>query len=303
MKIPFIKFYKLWIAIGSLTIILSLALLLVFSLKPGIDFTSGSLMELSFTKNVPANDEVNNILETINIKDAVIQKIENTGIMIRTKFLSEDQHQQVLVEIKKHFETQDRKVIEEGFETIGPVVSSQLKQRAIWAIVLVSLGIIVYLAYAFRKVSRPVASWKYGVMAIVAMIHDILLVLGVFALLGHFKGVEIDIAFVVAVLTVLGYSVNDTIIVYDRIRENLLHHSADNFSEIVNNGLNETLMRSINTTITVLIPLFALYFFDGTTLHNFTLALLIGMASGAYSSIFIASPLLVLAERLSAKKA
>ena len=182
---------------------------------------------------------------------------------------------------------------------IGAAVSAQLRSRAIWAIVFVSLGIIAYMAYAFRKVSHPVKSWKYGAIAIVAMVHDIVLVLGVFAVLGHFRGVEIDIAFVVALLTVLGYSVNDTIVVFDRVRENLLHRGGRDYSTIVNTGLNETLMRSLNTTATTLLPLFALFFLGGSTVHYFALALLIGMASCAYSSIFIASPLLALVERYS----
>jgi preprotein translocase subunit SecF len=272
-------------------------LLISFGLKPGIDFTSGSLMEVSFSQDRPSSEDVQKVLNAPMFKDAMIQKSGDNELLIRTKFLTEDQHQELIKDLRTSFENDKRKIIEEGFETIGPVVSDQLKSRAIWAVTLVSLGIIAYLAYAFRKVSRPIASWKYGVMAIIAMLHDILLVLGIFAVLGHYFGVEIDIAFVVAILTVLGYSVNDTIIVYDRIRENLLHHTGNSFSEVVNNGLNETLMRSVNTTLTVLIPLFTLYFFGGASLRNFTLALLIGMASGAYSSIFIASPLLVLTEK------
>lgn len=297
MKIPFIKYYKVWISIGAATILLSLVLLISFGLKPGIDFTSGSLMEVSFSQDRPSSEDVQKVLSAQMFKDAIIQKSGDNELLIRTKFLTEDQHQELIKDLRTSFENDKRKLTEEGFETIGPVVSDQLKSRAIWAVTLVSLGIIAYLAYAFRKVSRPIASWKYGVMAIIAMLHDILLVLGIFAVLGHYFGVEIDIAFVVAILTVLGYSVNDTIIVYDRIRENLQHHTGNSFSEIVNNGLNETLMRSVNTTLTVLIPLFTLYFFGGLSLRNFTLALLIGMASGAYSSIFIASPLLVLAEK------
>jgi preprotein translocase subunit SecF len=297
MKIPFIKYYKVWISIGAATILLSLVLLISFGLKPGIDFTSGSLMEVSFSQDRPSSEDVQKVLNAPMFKDAMIQKSGDNELLIRTKFLTEDQHQELIKDLRTSFENDKRKIIEEGFETIGPVVSDQLKSRAIWAVTLVSLGIIAYLAYAFRKVSRPIASWKYGVMAIIAMLHDILLVLGIFAVLGHYFGVEIDIAFVVAILTVLGYSVNDTIIVYDRIRENLLHHTGNSFSEVVNNGLNETLMRSVNTTLTVLIPLFTLYFFGGASLRNFTLALLIGMASGAYSSIFIASPLLVLTEK------
>lgn len=301
MNIPFIKHYKLWLTIAAITTIASLLVLGVFKLKPGIDFTSGSLLEVSFSANRPPVEEIQRVFNDLDLKEAIVQRTGDLGFMVRTKFLAEDTHQQILQELKNKFETPDRTIKEEGFETIGPVVSNQLKQRALWAIILVSLSIVAYLAYAFRKVSKPVASWKYGTMAVIAMIHDIVLVLGVFAILGHYWGVEIDIAFVVAILTVLGYSINDTIVVYDRIRENLLHHTADNFSDVVNNGLNETLMRSINTTLTVLIPLFILYFLGGSSLRNFTLALLIGMASGAYSSIFIASPLLVLVERWGKK--
>lgn len=299
--LQFIRYYKVWLSIALVTFIASTTILVIFKLKPGIDFTSGSLLEVSFNKDRPSSEEMQSVTTNLDLKEAIIQKIGEQGFIVRTRFLSEDRHQVLVKELKTKFETEGRILKEEGFETIGPVVSAQLKKRAIWAIILVSLSIIAYLAYAFRKVSKPVASWKYGLMAVVAMIHDIVLVLAVFALLGHYKGIEIDIAFVVAILTVLGYSINDTIVVYDRIRENLLHHTSDNFSEVVNNGLNETLMRSVNTTLTVLFPLFALYFLGGSTLHNFTLALIIGMASGAYSSIFIASPLLVFAEKWSYK--
>jgi preprotein translocase subunit SecF len=295
-KIPFIKYYKIWLFIAACTVVASIACIVIFGLKPGIDFTNGTLLQISFSKDRPDNELVRKVFEEkLAIKEPAIQRIAERDIMIRSGVLTPDQQRQIVEELKNRFGSNENEVREVQSETVGPVISQQLRTRAIWAIVLISLGIVAYLAYAFRKVSRPVASWKYGLMAVVAMLHDILLVLGVFALLGHFKGVEIDIPFVVALLTVLGFSVNDTIVVYDRIRENLTRHSADNFSEVVNNGLNETLARSINTTLTVLIPLFILYFIGGTTLHNFTLALLIGMASGAYSSIFVASPLLVLA--------
>jgi preprotein translocase subunit SecF len=167
----------------------------------------------------------------------------------------------------------------------------------------VLLGIIGYIAYAFRQVSRPVASWKYGLLAIIALVHDVLLVMGVFAVLGKFRGVEVDLPFIVAILTVLGYSVNDTIVVFDRVRENLLRRTSNDFAETVNNGLNETLMRSINTTLKTTLPLFALYFLGGSTIHSFVLALIIGIISGAYSSIFIATPLLVWVEKMQRKNA
>ncbi|HSR89051.1 MAG TPA: protein translocase subunit SecF [Candidatus Udaeobacter sp.] len=296
INIPFIKYTKVWVTISALTVLTCITLFIFLGLKLGIDFTGGSLTELTFSKSIPAVESMQKTLADLHQPNAVIQKVGDNGYIIRTEFLTEDQHQFILSNLRAEYQTDGNEIHEENFQTIGSVISSQLRQRAIAAIILVNLGIIIYVAYAFRGVSRPVASWKYGVLAIIALIHDVMLVVGVFTLLGHFRGIEIDIGFVVALLTVLGYSVTDTIVVYDRIRENLNHHSAQNFAEMVNMGLNQTLMRSINTTLITLLPLFALYFLGGPTIHNFALALLIGIASGAYSSIFIASPLLVLAQ-------
>lgn len=259
-------------------------------------------MELSFASARPDNTEIVVVLEKNEVKNSTIQKTGDRGVIIRTVFLSEDKHQEVVKELRTAFEKDGNNIIESRFELVGPSVSNQLRQRSLWAIILVCLGIVVYVSYAFRAVSRPVASWKYGLLAIVAVVHDVLLVMGVFAFLGHFKEVEVDVAFVVAALTVLGYSINDTIVVYDRIREKLLHRASESFGEVVNAGLNQTLMRSINTTLTTLLPLAALFMFGGATIHNFSLALLIGIASGAYSSIFIASPLLVYVERWQRRK-
>lgn len=303
MNIPFIKYSKLWVGISASVAVICLVLVVVLGLKPGIDFTGGSLLETSFSTTRPTVVEMQQYLAEKNLNNAVVQPIGENSLAIRTGFLNEEEHQKLLSDIRGKYANESNTVKEERFETIGASVSQQLRQRALWAILLVSLGIIAYIAYAFRKVSRPVASWKYGLLAVIALIHDLLLVMGVFAVLGHFRGVEVDTAFVVALLTVLGYSVNDTIVVFDRVRENLLRHRSDNFAETVNIGLNQTLMRSLNTTLTTLFPLFTLFFFGGSTIHNFVLALLIGIASGAYSSIFIASPLLVLVEKWQRKNA
>ncbi len=292
MNIPFIKYSKLLLTVSAVITVVCLVFLAVWGLKPGIDFTGGSLLELSFT-NRPETVEIQNVFDGLGLKNTSIQKVGDYGIIVRTNFLTEEEHQRVLSGMQTKFRASDNQVHEESFQTIGASISSQLKSKAAYAIIFVLLGIIVYVAYAFRKVSRPVASWKYGVLAIVALFHDVLLVMGVFAVLGRYYGVEVDTAFVVAILTVLGYSVNDTIVVYDRIRENLQRHGGDNFVDVVNMGLNQTLMRSINTTFKTLLPLIALFFIGGASIHYFVLALLIGIASGAYSSIFIASPLLV----------
>ncbi len=295
MNIQFIKYSKLWISIGLAVSIVALAFIFVWGLRPGIDFTGGSLMEVEFSQERPSPEVVVKIFEENGINNTSVQKAEDNNLIIRTSFLNEEKHQQVLKKIQEV--SKDNGLIEQRFETIGASVSKQLRERAILAIIFVSLGVILYVAYAFRKVSQPVKSWKYGALALVAVLHDLLLVMGVFAILGRFKGVEVDVAFVVALLTVLGYSINDTIVVYDRVRENLIHRGNRSFAEVVNDGLNQTFARSINTTLTTLLPLFALFFFGGPTIHNFVLALLIGVASGAYSSIFIASPLLALVEQ------
>jgi preprotein translocase subunit SecF len=294
---PFIKYSKLWFVIGGTVVVLSVFVLFAWGLKLGIDFTGGSLMEINFYNNRPENSEIIRALESVDIKNVTLQKTGEKAVIVRTSVLTEDAHQKALEAIKNEFEKDNNHVIESRFEMIGPSISQQLRQRSIWAIILVCLGIIGYVAYAFRSVSRPIASWKYGALAIIALTHDVLFVMGVFAILGHLYGTEIDTAFVVAVLTVMGYSVNDTIVVFDRVRERLLKRTSESFSDLVNIGLNQTLFRSINTVLTTLLPLIALYLFGGATIHNFALALIIGVASGAYSSIFIAGPLLALVER------
>lgn len=297
MQIPFIKYSKVWFAISGLTTILAIAAIAVWGLKFGIDFTGGSLIELTFSKNRPTTEQIQGTLRELGLKENVVQKSGDNNLLIRTAFLDENQHQQFLKKFRDTYAEGGTMINEARFETIGSAVSNQLRSRALWAVIWVNVAVILYVAYAFRGVSRPVASWKYGALAIVALIHDVLLVVGVFAVLGRFAGIEVETDFVLALLTVLGFSVTDTIVVYDRIRENVLHHNAPDFGGMVNMALNETLMRSINTTLAVLLPLFALYYLGGETIHNFALALLIGMASGAYSSIFIASPLLVFVEK------
>ncbi len=301
--IPFIKYSKIWLFFSAALAALSIAVIAVWGLKFGIDFTGGSLMELEFSKVRPENNQIVSVLEKSDIKNVIIQKTGDSGVIIRTATMTEESHQKTFSVIKSEFESEENTILESRFEMIGPSVSQQLRQRSVWAFILVCIGIIAYIAYAFRGVSRPVASWKYGALCVIAMAHDILIVIGLFSLLGHYYGTEIDVAFIVAVLTILGYSVNDCIVVYDRIRERLLRRTSESFEDMVNVGLNQTIMRSINTTLTTLIPLLALFFFGGVTIHNFTLALLVGITSGAYSSIFIASPLLVYVERWQRKKA
>lgn len=191
---------------------------------------------------------------------------------------------------------------EKRFNSIGPVIGNELKENAVWAIVIALIAIVLYIAFAFRKVSFPVSSFKYGIIATIALFHDVIITLGVFSVLGHFYGIEIGIPFVAAILAILGYSVNDTIVVFDRTRENLLKSGIDDFERIVNKSVNETLIRSINTSFTTLIVLAVLFLFGGDTIKYFVVALMVGISAGTYSSIFIASPLLVTWQKWDLKR-
>ena len=273
--------------------IAALVAIFTFGFKAGNDFQGGSLLEVKFTQSVPTIAEMQSTLAPLNFGNVSVQTVGEDGMLLKLRFANEAEHQQILSSLRTRYETTDNKVLEERFETVGAAVSKQLRTRTLYAVVVVLIGIIAYVAYAFRGVSRPVASWKYGVVAVVALFHDVTITAGVFSILGHYSGVEVDIPFVVALLTILGYSVNDTIVVFDRIRENLIKRGSDNFANTVNAAINETFARSINTTATTLFTLFALFFFGGDTIKNFVLALLIGIFLGAYSSIFVASPLLV----------
>ncbi|EKD58893.1 MAG: hypothetical protein ACD_56C00035G0007 [uncultured bacterium] len=284
----------------SITVsLLSILSLSVWGLKYDIDFTSGTLMKIKYAESVPANnDEVAEALKDLNLSSLTIQASNNDSMLVR--YASEDD--KVNEEVWKILSTKYEGAVQQSVDFINPSVSKELKSKSLNAIFLAIFTIMAYIAWAFRKVSRPVESWKYGAGAVIALAHDILITAGVFSLLGHFYGVEVGIPFIAALLTILGFSVHDTIVVYDRTRENLLKGSSKTpFPEVVNKSLNETLVRSINTSMTVIITLLAIYLFGGATIKYFALALLIGVTFGTYSSIFIASALLVTSYELTMK--
>jgi len=274
-----------------------------WGLNLGIDFVGGSLLEVSAQGeyNLSAQD-VSNVIKTQmpEIGEVKVQPTEG-GYMIRMKNLSEEEHQQVLAAL--NVDTHDQiSIVENRFESIGPVIGQELKNKAVWAIGIALVFIIAFIAFVFRHVSKPVASWKYGIGAIIALAHDIIVVIGIFSILNHFfLGFEANILFVTALLTILGYSVNDTIVVYDRTRENLIYNPQKTFEETVNKSVNETMSRSINTALTTLLTLLTLYFLGGTTIRNFILTLIFGIILGTYSSVFIASTLLVVWQKFSNK--
>jgi len=284
-----IKYYKFWFMVSAVLLIAGIVALVLFGLNLGIDFKGGTLTQVQFAENVPALNEIQAVLDQSNISNSHIQPTGERSVIIRTGPLENDRHQAMLGALSDKFGS----VSEEQYTSIGPIIGKELKSGAIVQLILVSLGIILYIAYAFRKVTKPVSSWRFGVAAIIALLHDLLIVIGFFAILGRFKGVEIDSLFVTALLTVLGFSVHDTIVVFDRIRENLRLRTGDSLAEIINNSINQTLIRSINTSLTVIFVLTSLLLFGGESIRYFVLALLVGIVAGTYSSIFIASPMLL----------
>lgn len=310
--ISIIKRRKIWLAASTIMTIIGLVSFITFGLKLGIDFTGGSLMELEFAVPVPANQQINEALASIGINNAIIQPLGDKGITIRAQDIDEATHQKILETLKQKFQPQlqatdqdgnaiamEAKVLEERrFDSIGPSIGQELKNKTIWGIIIVSIAIIAYIAWAFRKISKPVASWKFGTIAVVSLMHDIIITAGIFAVLGKFYGIEVNAPFIAALLTIFGYSNNDTIVVFDRIRENLIRHMGEDFETIVEKSINEVIVRSINTSFTVLLALFALLIFGGSTIRDFVLALIVGVIIGTYSSIFLASPLLVVWEKI-----
>lgn len=290
MTFNFVKYRQLYYLLSGLLIAASLAAIFLFGLKLGIEFTGGSLLELKF-QNRSSNEQIQQKLADLNLGEVLIQPVASQGVILRLKEIDEATHQAILKKLG-----QGVQVEELSFETIGPTIGRELEQKTVKAVFLALLAITVYIAFAFRRAALgpgQVSSFRYGLASLIALFHDVLLPVGVFAVLGKYLHVEIDISFVAALLTVLGFSVHDTIVVFDRVRENLLKKSSLSFAETVNASLNQTLGRSINTVLTVLFTLLAIYLFGGESVHNFALTLIIGITSGAYSSIFIASPLLV----------
>lgn len=288
MNFSFTKYSTIYYIFSGILIIAAVASLIIFGLKFGIEFTGGSNMEIDFLNTRPSNEEISKSLSSFNLGDVVVQPTGDRGAVLKFKGIDEVTHQQIISKINESSPVQEK-----SFQYIGPSVGQELKSKTIIAIILALLAITLYIAFAFRKVSRPIASWKYGITSLIALFHDILIPLGAFSVLGKFYNVEITIPIIAALLTILGFSVHDTIVIFDRIRENILKRGVGSFNETVDWSLNQTIGRSISTVVTVLLVMFSLFFFGGQTLKYFSLALIIGVTSGTYSSIFIAGPLLV----------
>jgi len=294
-SLPIVPKRKIWYIFSGLLAGVSILAIIFFGFRYGLDFTGGSLLEISYNNSRPANEVMTRLLAEEGVHNATLQPSGEKGFIIRLAELSEETHQALVAKLQEHATGNDAgdAMTEERFESFGPSLGSELKRYALYAILMVLLAIILFLAYSFRKVSRPVASWKFGTVAVIALAHDVLITLGLFSVLGYLYGTEVNGFFVTALLTLMGFSVHDTIVTLDRVRENLIIHQELTFSDLVNLSINQTLTRSIITSLTTVLTLVAIFIFGGASVRDFTLALIFGIIIGTYSSIFVASPLLV----------
>ena len=271
----------------------SIVALSVWGLKFGIDFKGGAILEVAYTDGRPETAQVKEALAPLSLGEYSVRTTGEKGFIIRTKTITPAEKTAIVEALSKGGVA----VTESRFDSIGPLLGAEAAKKAMTSIALVILCIVLYITFAFRAVSEPVSSWKYGLVAIFSLIHDVLVPAGVFAVLGHFQGIEVDTLFVTALLVILGFSIHDTIVVFDRVRENLRLNRREDFATTVGTSINQTFARSINTSLTVLIALLVLYFVGGESTRHFTLALLVGIVAGTYSSIFLGSPLLVTLEQ------
>ena len=288
MNFNFLRYRKIYFIFSGILVLASLIWLIIFGLNPGIEFSGGSILELEFKEKVLSNQEILEKISDLGLGRVFVQPAGQSGVILRMKDISENTHQEVIERLKGLSELEEKR-----FESIGPVIGRELKQKTKIVVILALASILLYIAFAFRKVQRPIPSWQYGFASLIALVHDVLIPLGIFSVLGRFWGVQITIPVICALLTVFGYSINNTVVVFDRIRENLLKGIGVDFEDTVNVSLNQTLSRSINTSLTTLFVLFAIFFWGGETLRYFSLALILGISFGTYSSLFLANPILV----------
>jgi preprotein translocase subunit SecF len=291
------RFKLLWFGISTAILLPGIISLALYGLNLGIDFTGGTLLEEKIANN-PGRDSIAKAVSDAGVAVASITSTTSGTEIIRTKPLDSEQVNKIQSSLQKNFSFAQLVRL----ETVGPTVGAELLQKAILALVLASVFIVLYIAWSFRSVPKPAKSWRFGIAAILALLHDVFVVVGVFSILGKVFGVEVDALFVTALLTVIGFSVHDTIVVFDRIRENLRRNPDRDFEEIANDSLTQTLVRSLSTSLTVVLTLLALLILVGPVSQRllwFVAALLVGVISGTYSSIFNATPILVVWQKRS----
>lgn len=290
---------KFFFILSGLLVAGSVAAMVIFGFNFGIDFKGGSILEVSYATTRPDSEAIKSELNNMGLGTYILTPYGDSSYILKTRDITPTEKVVVMSAFQKD---QTNPAKEEKFNSLGPVVGNQLKNKAMMAIGLVVLAIVLFITFAFRKVSVPVASWKYGLATIIALAHDVIIPTGVFVTWIHFHGGEIDLLFVTALLAILGYSVHDTIVVFDRVREHLkTGNTKVSFAETVGDSVSQTMGRSINTSLTIFIALASLYFLGGESTRDFAFVLLVGVIAGTYSSIFVASPLLVTLKNLQDK--
>jgi len=296
--IQIIKYKYIYLIFSAVLLVPGIASLIFNGLNLSIDFLGGSLFKYQFAQDVKKED-IKSEFEKLGIKVESITSDGGNNFSIRTKQVDTEINNDLKIVMKNKFSGAQQL----SFETVGPAVGAETTNKAFMALLWASVGILIYIAYAFRNIPKPYSSFRFGVSAIISMLHDAVMVTGIFSILGYFFKIEVDSLFITAVLTVIGFSVHDTIVVFDRIRENLNKLPRTySFEEIVNYSIVETLSRSVATSLTVVMTLFSLYLLGGTSIKTFVLAMLIGIVSGTYSSIFTAAPILVIWEEMTKRK-
>jgi preprotein translocase subunit SecF len=292
-----VTYRKFFYTLSLILIIASIGAVAVWGLNLGIDFKGGSILEVEYPGGRPAQEALASTIAPLKL-DASIRAAGDKAYILRMKDITPGEKNSLTSALGTFGTTTETR-----FDSIGPVLGAEALRKSIFSIVLVIIAIVCFIAFAFRKVSQPISSWKYGIVAIIALLHDVIIPIGVFAILGHYAGYEVDTLFITALLVVLGFSVHDTIVVFDRVRENLSHASnKKQFDQIVGESISQTFVRSINTSLTTLLSLVVLYFVGGESTQHFSLALIIGIFAGTYSSVFIGSPLLVTIWKSQLKK-
>lgn len=284
-----IKNRKKYFLLSGLLVLASIVSLFMWQLNLGIDFTGGSSLQVQFEKKEVTQEDLEGVLSDLGLSESVVKPFGEEEFLLKMKKISESKHQKIISEL----EQLDKKMKEKKFSSIGPSIGQELQQKAWRAVIFSLIAVIIYISWAFRKVSYPLPSWKYGVAAIVALFHDVLITMGLFSVLGHFLGFNIEVSFVAALLTIVGYSVNDTIVIFDRVRENIRKSVRENFEDLVDLSAKQSVTRSINTSLTTLIVLFAILVLGAQSITYFVLALMVGVALGTYSSLFVASPVVI----------
>jgi preprotein translocase subunit SecF len=296
-----VTYRKIWFIVSALLLVVSIAAMVIYGFNFGIDFKGGTIAQFSY-QNRPSQEVLSDAIDKLDIGNYVLQPAGTSSYILRTQELSEAKKQELLSVIS--FGSTTPATVEK-YDSIGPVVGNELKNKAVTAIIIVILCIVLFITYAFRKVSEPVQSWKYGLATVISLIHDVIIPTGIFIIYIHYTGGEIDILFVSAILSVLGYSVHDTIVVFDRVREHLRTNKEsgkkEDFEVTVGKSVSETFGRSINTSITIFLVLLVLFLIGGETTQDFAFVLLMGVIIGTYSSIFVATPLLVVFAKLQKK--